>query len=294
MKIKRISKATVIGWLKKIFTLQSLAVIAGFIAAFFAYKTYQDNKPAQITTEYYSDYESINIDEKIDIVNLISPNCFDRALYYRNGFITHINFPDSSGNNRPLYMGNGYPTRSFPCGIPSIRNNSSKAIMNFRLDIDISYASLCINKDKISPYYEIVENDTILRKMVLRYKYNVLNAKSSIPLPFSCMYLSDSICGSTGASLLYRMTYDGIDVARVLRVFYFLCFDETYPDVLTDDCINEFLTTCYDGGYFTNRKKRTLVAIIDKYKTMVVNPPKRLNDVKFEKFKKKFIEDFNK
>lgn len=266
MKIKRISKASVIKWLKKVFTLQTLAVVAAIIAALYAYKTYQDTKPAQISREYYVSVGSkINVDDKNDFINLMTP-------YY----------------GRTLYFGSDYSNGFFPNGMPNIVNASSKSIKDFRLEIDVIIFGLSLDYNYINPDFEIVESDTIEYK--LRYKYDVFHPKSAVPVPFQRLRLIDS-CSVDDCLLrmFYRITYEGISEPKDFQLYYRVCYTD---DDLQDQHkqLDDFLTWCYYNGSFTECRDNTIVTFVDEQDARIVNPPKRLNDAKFEKFKKEFIE----
>lgn len=75
MKNKLVSKNIIVGWLKRIFSIQTVAVVAGIIAAIYAYKTYKDNQPAQISVVYFeSNGTIINLDKMQRFVQLLSTN----------------------------------------------------------------------------------------------------------------------------------------------------------------------------------------------------------------------------
>lgn len=280
MKIKRISKASVIEWLKRIFTLQTLAVVAGIIAALYAYKSYRDNKPTQISMDFYGFCESEKVDEIEWFINLISP--------------------DFRGNSLCVFFGMDYPSAGFPSGIPDVRNKTNKSIKDFRLDVKITYTWFEFDEKDISPDFEIVENDTALHELKLRYKYDVLNAKRAIPNPLKCMYLMDTVPWQTekkdsyALSMTYNISYDGIPEPRWFNVHYYVYYDDVNPLIISDDYLDRFLSGCYKNGEFTRQRHNTLVSVIDHTRSKMAIPHGKLTDDKFEKFKRDFIKEYNK
>ncbi len=270
MKTKRISKASVIEWLKRIFTLQTLAVIVGFIAALYAVKSYKDNRLSKISMEYWTNDKKIikNVDNIVRFENLICP--YERMVKL-----------------------DGY-------GYPMLVNKSSKSVNNLQLTIEVNYERLGFFDKDISSDYSVIEHNTVTRTIKLRYNPTILNAKSVIPFPIGKMYLPDTIpiqkdeCFSV--HFQYKFTYDGMPGnPRLFMPIVFYITDHVYFDNKDqlhsdDEHVDAFLTQCYQMGYLTEYRKYLVAAICDIDDFQMVKPPKRLNDAKFEKFKKEFIE----
>ena len=277
MKNKQLSEKLVVKWLKKIFSIQTIAVVAGITAAWFTYKTYKDNKPAQISMEFYGFCESENVDEKVWFYNLISPDFSDGLI---------------------VRFGKDYPSAFFPSGIPGIANKSSKSIKDFRLDVTVSYTWFEFDQNDICPDFEIVENNIALHEIKLRYKYDVLNANSSIPNPIKWMHLMDTVPSpfekqdAYAVDMMYTISYDGIPETRWFDTHFFVYYDDINPLDISDEYIDEFLTIFYKNGNFN--RHNTMVAVIDKTRSKMAIPHGKLTDSKFEKFKKDFIKSRKK
>ena len=268
MKIRRISKVE----LKYI--LQIITVIAAIVGAVYAIKNDNDNRPAQLCKVLSEFPNCKNVDDKLVFVNLLPAEHKD--VWF-------------------IRLGHGYPCKSTHSGIPSLRNCSKKSLKNFDLQIRIYFNHFSFRLEDICSDFEIIENDTANHILLLKYKYNTMNAKSEIKIPI------DSFCfdKNTNVSnnnlyqflLLYSFTYDGINKEQEFVVNNYVCFDKDNLAIIGDDYVDRFLTMLYKEGRFTKKEKKghSLVSVIDE-KRQIINSPRRLNDAKFEKFKKEFIE----
>lgn len=282
MKIKRISKASVIEWLKRIFTLQSLAVIAGFIAAFYTYKTYKDNQPAHISLEYSEGYEAVNVEDKDILINL------------------------SSSSLGKVFFRSLNPDDKHPIGLPIIVNKSSKSVENLNLEVSINTGFFEFKEEDVGIDFEIIDNNpTIQNAITLRYKNNYLNANSEIPVPLWFLYVPDTIlipkvydsCETVSYAkddcissvFQYKITYDGLSKPIEFVVVDYVYIGEYRPWLLSDEQIDKFLTMCYERGCFTELKNRIIVSVLDR-NPMIVIPPKKLSDADFKEFKRGFVE----
>ena len=264
MSKKRITKETMEKWLERIFSVQTLTVIVGAIAAFFAYKSYKDSQPAKIHFALITNLNDyIKVDNKTLFVNLIVPN------------------------NKLIPWGSGV----LPDGTPVIVNESSKSIKNLKLEVDIFYPDCGICE--ISQDYDIVKHDSLVHLIKLGYKYDILNAFSSIQPPIENLYLDDSSSFPKDSCTMfwfhYNIIYDGASKPQGFTAIYYVYFDNNEFLRVTDEHVDEFLTNCYQEGYFTEVKDGTLVSIVDLARFYIVKPPKRLTDAKFEDFKKDFL-----
>lgn len=272
------SKETIIGWLKRIFSLQTIAVVVGIIAAIYAIKTYKDNHSGEMSLDFYYYRYWENHLEKTDVHD---KDVFENLIATENGVVS---FGDG-----------GYSNSSWPNGIPCIQNKSSNSIKNFRLEIEVYHEGLEIDQNDIYPDYEIQYQDTINHHLLLRYKYDVLNGNSSVPTPISRMHLPDSIPLDSmplweknyDVHFAYRIVYDGIPKPCQLYINYTMCFG--VGSCLTEKQIDDFLSKRYNDGCFDQNRKRTLVTVIDCTYCEVMDPPKKLTEAKFEDFKKDFI-----
>lgn len=255
-----------------VFTVVS--AVAASIAAYYSIKSDKDNQPSQIGLEYYVSYEPINVDSINVFVNLITP-------YFGQAFL---------GN----YNSAKYPLN----GLPEIKNNSSKSINNFRLDVYINYEYLELDEKNISADYEIIDHQPSSYRIHLRNKYDVLNAKSSAPIPLASLSIPENIPLHYKDSLLvpfdysdlafrYIITYDGISEPIAYSVYYIMYHDKEANWSVSDEHVEDFLDMCYKDGAFNYSS--TIVSILDKSPT-IVHPPQRLLYYEFVQFKKEFIE----
>ena len=263
-------ETAIMRWLKRLFSLQTVSVIAALVAAYYAYKSYKDNQPSQISIEYNVFHESIKADNIQNYVNLMVPN-------YKS-----------------LAFGSGYSDGFIPNGMPNILNKTNKSINNFKLEITIRYFHLNINPEDICKDYVIIENDTSLYLLKLKYKYNIFNAQSAIPIPVKFMNLpgsrpfpDDSIYK---IYFVYNITYDGIAENKDFGISYDVYFDQETHLSVTDKHIDDFLTSCYKEGAFTEYKNNTLVSVVDMVDTKVANPSMISTDESFEKYKRRFFD----
>lgn len=275
MKITRRTIAIIVEWLKKNLTLA--AILAAVTLLFTVFK----NRPAQIALEFKVGDELMNVENKDNFVNLLVP-------FYR--FSNLLDEPQekvSSGK--------------FPDGLPRIVNNTKKSITHLKMEIYISCDDYGLKQSDFSQHYECekVFEDTVSPTYILRYKKDVLNAKSSIPIPIIKVqfYEEYPYQGDSYISLRYTITYDEIKKPLVFNVNYRICCD---PKVSNGDnasfyylnsIIEDFLDDCYNDGCFTENRRESLVTVLDENTTQIAIPPKHLNSAKFEKFKKEFIEN---
>ena len=263
MKNKQVSKETIVGWLKRIFSIQTLAVVAGIVAAIYAYKTYKDNQPAQISVVYIDDSNGTmtNLDNMQRFVQLLATN------------------------NRMVY----FDWSSYYCPYPCIFNDTKKSIKDFKVELAVYSGELFLDESDVFPYYEMVTHSTVLKGYLFKYKSDVLNAKSYIPMPVIRMHLPDSIPISKdtcyNVTVKYEITYDGISRNRNFIMDYYMYFEDEDSWFVSDNHIDEFLTYCYQQGFFTEYKESSFVSVFED-ENRVVNPPKRLTDKKFARYKK--------
>lgn len=262
-------ETAIMRWLKRIFSIQTVSVIAALVAAYYAYKSYIDNQPSQISLEYNVFHETINADDKQNFINLMA------------------------ANYRSLAFGSGYSDGFIPNGMPNIINKTNKSIKNFKLEVTIRFFHLAFRQEDINKDFEVIENDTTFSTLKLKYKYDVFNAQSAIPIPLKFMHLPESepFSDDNTYTILfsYNITYDGISEPRDFGISYIVYFDNEEHLSITDKHIDEFLSSCYKQGCFTEYKNNTLVSVVDAARTRVATPSISLTDDSFEKYKERFI-----
>ena len=274
---------SIIQWVKKIFSAQkigiTLTVIFGVVAcigAWYTYKSYKDSRPSQISLKYYDCNKAIDVDEKDFFVSLRSP--YERKVIWGNGVASKAQV--SYG---------GYVTR----GLPIIENNTHKSIKDLKVDVTIWHGNLHIEPKDICQEYNIIEQDHEYCSIKLRYIYDVLKAHTAIPFPVQMMSLPDSISKSNhkySVLVTYDITYDGLETPKAIHMIDVIYFDENRDKNIVNLHIDDFLTKCYDTGYFTGQKRRTLVSIIPREgNAQIVCPPRSLSDKNFEQFKQSYM-----
>jgi len=307
----QVHETAVIRWLRRIFSLQTISVLAALVAAYFAYKSYQDSQPSPLSVIYED--KSLTLDGHFYCFeNLIIPSTKDGIL------LDFAPFNDQ------------YMDMRIPNGFPLIFNDTKKGINNFKLDVDVNYKfDVCIKPEDICPDYEIIEDDTISREMKLKYKHNVLNAKSFIPLPikrvrytehntldedsysclrlelyFACDGLSEQkkICINYNVSFIegdYRRNTDEQndylseeDSLLLLDELFYFNYGAKHRWI-PDEQIDKFLNDCYENGYFAPDEDYYIVSILDRYLVRVVRPSRITTFESFEEYKKKVFEAKN-
>lgn len=269
MKNKHLTKASIVSCLKKLFSVQTMTVIASIAsicAAYFAYITFVNNQSPQLSREFYLFDHHINVDDKRCFLNLIAPN------------------------HNLISLGSG-EANYFPTCIPNIVNNTSKSIKDLLIEVTISYRDLEIQPKDICKDFDIIKHDEACHLLTLRYKYDILNAGRAIPIPVSWIQLPKYASFSKDKYhmfwLYYTITYDGIPKPQEIFSYNYVYFDGELS--LRDEHIDEFLTMAFEEGYLTWKKNTTLVSVINHLKSKIAIPPKALNVKNFVKFKKDFI-----
>ena len=260
------------GWIVSLLLLSS--VIVTLAGAYYTYKSYVDNQPAQVSLEYVSSDKTIQADS-------IKFFCILKALNYHQ-----------------INIGSEYYPGTHP--VPILKNESDKSITNFRLEIEVLLSSFYFKEEEVNNDFEIVKRDDILNTVTFRYKHNVFPAKSGITLPLEYLYLPDNypFIGmpdyEEGFSLEYHITYDGIAEPMYYIVQYTAYCQEDNLYDLSNSQIDAFLTKCYKAKRLFNTG-HSLVAIyysVGKVKTIdpIEHP---LTDDEFEKWKANVIRDVN-
>lgn len=286
MKHKRNSKRlNVFGGKKEIIsnkTISVIAVMASIIAAYYGYKTYKESQPPQLCIEIRNLKEYRDVSGYTFFYNLMIPLNGTAIIPY-NGYKYLIGLGANTANEYHAM------------GIPYIVNRSNKSMKKFSMEIRVSYCRLNIPLREIrTEDYEIVENDTISETLLLKYKHDILYPNSAIPIPIRFMYLPESEYEEDKYSWIffdYKIAYDGIPCPINFVSNYRVYFDNENPWGISEQHLDEFITQCYREGCFTDNS--ILVSIIDPANDKIdfVTPPRWLNDTKFEKYKKYFIEN---
>lgn len=110
----------IITWLKRIFSIQTISLIVALVAAYFTYKTYNDNKPGEITVELPL------LNDDMDEITYIDASRIKR--YFNLGFYT---IPPVSINDG--MMGGTLNMLLFPI----IQNETNRSFKDFTADIYI-------------------------------------------------------------------------------------------------------------------------------------------------------------
>jgi len=144
---------TISNWLRRIFSLQTISVLAAIVAAYYAYKSYKQNTNSDITIEIYDPVkdELININETPIIITLITT--LDDIDFIHNR--QHI-----------MYL-------------PHITNVTDKSLKNFKCDITIkSFSEIDVDfeDEEVGPDYKLIGSEDKFAH--IRYRENVLHAQS--------------------------------------------------------------------------------------------------------------------
>ena len=260
-----------------------IGIITIFIAipgVYIAYKAYIDSKPPRLSIEFWNQDECMNVEDVVLFKNLIFPH----DEHYLVPYLDYKNL---------ILFGGHYRNASEITGIPFVSNYTNKRVKNLRLEIRVNYSDkLILPPREISEDFEIKDNK--LGSVILKYKHDILYAKSAIPMPIRFMYLpeSEEPFESTQyfVNFVYSISYDGMARPITFRSFYDVYFDNE----LGEKHIDDYLTECYQLGLFSNTRKTSLVSIIDidKGNYEILNPPKRLTNSEFEQYKKTTIENW--
>lgn len=295
MENKNLSETRVIRWLKKIFSIQTIAVIAGLVAAYYTFISYKDNQPTQLSIVMSHLGGMKDCDGVEAFQNLI----LKEKTKYQYQKTNHISPHFLSEEETSYLILDSSPNTLFTLGIPQIVNKTNKSIKNLWIEIDlisrgfeIPLESIC-QDFSVTSYLSWEEYSSI----TLRYNYNIVHANTCIPIPISSINLPqiELLCKEipTSIEFCYRIVYDGIRQPLVFRISDQIIFYENLPMLEIQEHINEYLTKCYQEECFSNDRKKTLVTIIDEntQRYFIIKPPKRLTDEKFEKYKRDFIDN---
>lgn len=253
-------ESAIVRWLKRIFSIQTVSVIAALVAAYYTYKAYVANEPSQVSILNLSLLKQKDVVNQRNFIYLMSPNY--RLL--------------------PIVL-----------GTPIIINQTNNSIKNFRLEIDIFHPDLKYDDDKINKDYETIEKDSSLHTLKLRYKHDVLNAQSTIPYPIQSMYLPKDIPFSNDSIfnvfMNYSLTYDGIKDNFDFSVRYTAFFDNEEHLSITKAHMDKFLNDCFEQGMFTDYKDKYLITIVDGGRAKQVEPTGKMTKDEFGRFKSDII-----
>lgn len=270
-----------IKWLKRIFSAQTISIIIGLggcVGAYYAYRDYKEHQPAQVSMYIVQD-------NFLEIRDGYRPDKDLSFLYYLRYPINNkiIGWEDDHG---PLLF----------------RNETNKSIKDFRAEVDVFYPSI-INLDfyDICKDYEIIKCDTISaldRKILhLRYRYDVLNGHTNLPMPISKMTINvDHNLYNQDISFDYSITYDGIKepihCEIIQHINYDSCASEEghYPIMILED----FLDKYYHTYQITSNSRDKIIAVIERswWANDVILPPKNyMDESTFERAKKKVLEN---
>ena len=257
-------ETAIMRWLKRIFSLQTVSVIAAIIAAYYTYKAYVANEPSQVSIVNSSLLKQVNVVNQRNFIYLMSPN---------------------------------YRLLPIALGTPIIMNQTNNSIKDFRLEIDIFHPDLKFDDDEINKDYETIEKDSSIHTLKLRYKHNVLNAQSTIPCPIRSMYLPKDIPFSNDSVfnvfMNYSLTYDGIKGNCNFSVRYTAFFDNEKHLSITKAHMDKFLNECFEEGMFTKYKDNYLITIVDAGRAKQVEPTGQMTKNEFGKFKSDIIDNRN-
>lgn len=272
---KDVMDSTIIRWLKRIFSIQTISVIAGLIAAYYTYITYIGNEPSKLSIEYlindfYYKDSTINFDDK---------RFFFTSIQSSNGSIDLVD---------PIYKDKSIAT------IPRYVNNTNKSITNFRCEIYLYSSWMYYKEDDINHDYEIIERQQS-GDVKLRYKYNVLNAHSILPFPLTRVHLSlhDPIAESYNYQpeytihLDYCFTYDGIDNPLYTRTEIF-SFDNN--DLNYNKHQEDYINKMYKEGRLSRKAHTSVVAISNCGKALIADHADFKDEADFEDYKRKLLD----
>lgn len=225
----------IIKWLKRIFSVQTLMVVATIAAAFFGYRSYSDNHPSQISLEFNCIQGSINTEKITEYESLLFP------------FQRHLKLEDHTVYNSVLNS-----------PFPAIVNKSDKSIKNFKVEVLVHLSQLRFHDSDVNQDFEVTKYDTTSTtgyNVYFKYKFDVLHAKSSMSVPLNSVYLPDTIPFSDNFHnllLFFKITYDGINEPIRYRVKIASLFNEDNFLYKYDKTIDKYLTQMLEDIDFSH------------------------------------------
>lgn len=190
-------------WLKRIFSVQSISLFIACISAYYAYKMYEDSRMSDVSIGIFNP-ETKELKDFND-----TPYLFAFCSFREDDCIDFY----SDDNKYGIIM-------------PHIQNNTSKSLLNFKCLVSINtFKPFDLeNEDYISdgekPIFEIEDDihsdyekiDINPYKIDLRYKYDILNPQSALPLPLSFVCFDDMLFYKITISITYEGIVKPIDL----------------------------------------------------------------------------------
>lgn len=257
-------------WLRKIASKLTASIILTFatvvIAALAYYHSVKADRPAQITVEYMKQ----GAPEMCDMGDI---------RYFRSLFSVY---------DRTLNVGFVGLPGSF--GMPRIINNEDKVISHLDLTVRIDYPMMSYYPGDINSDFEVVKHDSVAHTLLLKYKYDYLNAHSAIPMPLSRFILTDPTSRhKTDVRFYYAIVYEGIKSTKYIDVWNTVYFySPGGPDAeVMSNFLDTFVYPCDQG-----QGDQFFVSIIGPTEYQV-HLPKKCSKKSFEDFKQEVIQDIS-
>ena len=262
------NESNLIRWLKRIFSFQTLTVVATIVAAYYGYKTYSDNQPSQISM-VFTDLEKLyDVQDKSNFMFLFQPS--HRCLLLET--------------DDDLFGGS----------LPIIVNDSEKSIIGFKMSVNVyCFNGVSFKETDVNKNFTISKLDTAdFTHAILDYKYDVLHAKSSVSSPLNTVFLPDSISLSDDfchITFEYNITYEGINAPIHYFVNIYACFNDDMK--LSDNTIDAFLSMCFKDGVIFKESDHTFISMHDTSIPIKVIKPidRHIKGEEFEKYKSDII-----
>ena len=214
----------VTGWLKKLFSVQTISLLIAVFAAYFTYKAYVSGQPGRL------DVELPVLNQAKDDISYIDAEGISR--YFSIGY---YGIPPVTINNG--FIGGPENMLLFPV----ISNQSDKSLKDFSADIHILFddvmAPLFNDSDSDESFLNLTDYDIKSRNsrnIQLTYNKGNLAANKRLPDPLRTFFLNNAgkKIATTGGQVVftYYVTYDGAKEPLNFQYNARMYFDENWDN----------------------------------------------------------------
>ena len=275
-------ESIIIKWLKRFFSIQTLTVMATLAAAYFGYKTYSDNLPAQISLIYNLSEDGDTINHKdIDISNITE---FIILSDSERGYLSLG--PDDNDDELSIFS-----------PIPIIKNNTDKSIKNFSLEVNVFLNHYVFDSSDILHPYILLKSDTMLNESnpnsgLFKYGNDILYAHSQIRSPISIISVNHSNLEENWLRcyMEYQILYEGLKSPINYTVELNTFVDKNnICGHLTESQIDQFLSSCFIDGSIKQDSHKMVLIFNYGYGFYIEPVDDSISEKSFEDYKSKII-----
>ncbi len=181
--------SSISSWLKRIFSLQTITVVATVLGTYYAWVEYIRDKDPEISLQIY-DHQHKDLIDLTDYPLVLTFFTLD---------------PDDS----EIYFNTSNHVNNFI--LPNIKNNSKKSLKNFKCKVSVRlfFDDLGLDEgdDEIGEEFEVLRTDS--HSLQMTYKENVLHAQSSLPVPLRSYWFDEE--HFQFLIIEYSISYDGLE-----------------------------------------------------------------------------------